>query len=70
MSADKTDIVPAQAVTADDVSDRVAKEERRRRRRERKAQKAALAAALERGESDHFEGFQVYVCLLVRMFMR
>lgn len=39
--------------------ERRAKEERRARRRERKARKAALAAALERGEGEDFEGFQV-----------
>lgn len=47
---------------AQEEADRQAKEERRRRRRERKAHKAALAAALERGHGEDFEGFQVNTC--------
>ncbi|KAI0682921.1 hypothetical protein BC835DRAFT_797978 [Cytidiella melzeri] len=39
-------------------AERSAREERRIRKEERKLQKAALAAALERGESEQFEGFQ------------
>lgn len=45
--------------------ERRAKEERRARRRERKARKAAVAAALERGEGEDFEGFQVRFVLHV-----